>query len=355
MAPDYLGLAQQQDQNNQVTTTDIFGIKSPLSLAGQPALPQGGPAAAGTSAAAPTAAGSGVATPATPQGPGGFGDLAAGAMPEVGGSGATAPGEGSPVGQGSFPSATGEFAGLTFSASPFGAGVHGPGGVGVSAGPTGNIGVGISTGVPGLDQALNSAVSFASSKLGITLGVNALSGLVSLASGPAAAILNAAVGPAAFPFAAVALAHQFATTQDFSVANMQNALAQVNPEFHLSPAQAQQVVEYGKQAFAGPAVGGPQPIGLMPFDNPVTNVNASTQAGPAGANLSHAPGQTFSEALAESLTPTQTFADIAASLGLGREDMGGPSGPGPAGTGPSGPGTASGDSSTGGDPGGSPY
>ena len=349
--PDYLGLAQQQDQNNQVTTTDIFGLKSPLSLAGQPALPQGGPAAAGTAAAAPTAGGTGVATPATPQGPGpGFGDLAAGALPTGGGSGEAGPGEASAVGQGGLPSASTEVGGLTFSGSPFGASVRGPGGLGISAGPTGS--VGLSTG----NVALDSALGFAAKSLGIPLGVNAITGLASLASGPAASILGAALGPAAVPFGLVALAHQFATTQDFSVTNMQNALQQVNPEFHLTPAQAQQIAQYGAQAFAGPVVGGPQPIGALAIDNPVTNVNATTQAGPAGATLSHAPGQTFSEALAESLTPTPTFAALANAMGFGREDMSGPSGPGPAGTGTgTGAGTGTGDVSTGGDPGGSPY
>ena len=37
---------------------------------------------------------------------------------------------------------------------------------------------------------------------------------------------------------------------------------------------------HGSAAFTMNMVGGPQPIGMLAFDNPVVNVNASTQAGP---------------------------------------------------------------------------
>lgn len=286
-----------------------------MSFRGQPALPTTSGAAAGGSVT-PTIGGAGKAPlsplQATKSGEVGettFADLSGALSAQGSQSGDAAPGEGGPaVGAAApgLPSAQGELAGITFSGNPFGGSARGPGGVGLTAGPTGR--VSFTSGNAALDHAL----SMASNAFGVPMGINALTALAGLVSSPVASILGAAVGPAAMPFAMIALAHQFAQGMPTSVTSMQNALAEINPEMHLTEAQAQQIMEFGAKAFQGPMSGGPQAIGNMPFDNPVTNVPGSTQAGPTApaANLAEA-GQ---------LTPT--FADLAHALGFGtnRED-----------------------------------
>jgi hypothetical protein len=296
--PDYLGLTQQQDQANQVTTTDIFGQKSPLSLAGQPALPQGGPAAAGVSAAPPTKSGAGIA-PQGP-GPGGFGDLASGALPEAsgGGSGSTGPGEGSPTG-------IGQATGVPSFSVP-GTGGH------VNVGLTGN--VGINTGVPALDTVLNIAIGQGARAAGATTSIPQVLAMVT--GNPVLGMVAGAMGMMGMPLTVVNLASMAASLNPNSIQNQLNAL-QSNP--NVTEQDFAHLMEQIAQGF--PTSGGPQAIGTpgrvaAGLDNPVNNPAASTQAAPT------TPAANFSEA--GQLSPT--FAGLAAALGLGtgREDVGGP-------------------------------
>jgi hypothetical protein len=327
--PDFLNLQQQQDKP---TSTDIFGVKSPISLAGQPALPQGGPAAAGTSAAPPTVAGTGVAAPApTGPGPQNFADLSGGAMPETGGDGGPGPGEGSPTGANTDAAGGPSNIGVSFG--------FGPGQL--SIGPTGTISVGARGDSPAT-SVISNAITQALTMAGVPTSVNVPSLVATLTQAPALGIAAQIAGAAGAPITLVSLAHMFASMSPTSVTSLQAALADPNPETQLSLAQAIALANGGAK---GPTYGGVQNIGNLPFDNPVHNVNASTQAAPT------TPALNFAD-----MTLTPTFADLANTLGFGRSDTpeAGAPAAGPAGPGP-GAGTATGDSSTGGDPGGSPY
>lgn len=322
-------------EEGKPTTTDVFGVVSPLSFAGQPALPSGGaPAAAGGSASAPPTVAGGGTAPQAP-GSGGFGDLAGSAFPDAGsgGPGAGDGGVGAPgVGQATDAAGGPANIGLGFGIGP----------VGLNIGPTGTIGVGARGQSPesGLfSTALNTALTAA----GVPTSVNIPSLVATLTQSGVLGTAAQLAGAFGVPFTIASLAHAIASMSPTSVTNLQAMLA--TPEGKITAAQALALAQGGAR---GPSVGGPQPIGLLSIDNPVNNPAGTTQAAPTTPALN----------LAEAATPTPTFAALAASLGLGsgREDSstGGPSGPGASGAGP-GAGTASGDSSTGGDPGGSTY
>lgn len=319
---DALGVSEQ-GVTDQGTSTDYLGVKSPTAFRGQPALPAGaGPIGAGAAPPA-TAGGKAPSGPLKPldSGPIGqstFADLSSAVGGDPGSEGPGTPG----VGQlGGLPTAQGQFAGLNFAASPFGASarVGGPQGPGLSASPTGRLG--FTTGNFAVDQAL----SYAASALNIPLGVNALSSLAALAGGPIGSLLGAFVGPAAAPFALVSLAHQIATGMPQSVTNLQQAIQEMNPEVQLTREQAHQIATYGKQAFEGPVIGGPQGIGNLAIDNPVM--------GPQGASYGLSATNPSIAGQNQFATNT-TLADLAQSIfgtPTGRTDVGATTGP------PSGP------------------
>jgi hypothetical protein len=228
-----------------------------------------------------------------------FADLASAA----GSQGGPGPGEGGAVGQNT------DVAG---GPANIGASVgFGPGQI--SIGPTGTISVGArgdSAITQGVSSALTSALNFA----GIPTSVNVPSLVAALTAAPALGIAAQIAGAAGAPLTLAAIAHMFASMSPTSVTSLQAALADPNPETQLTLAQAMALAAGGAK---GPTQGGVQAIGNLPFDNPVTNVNASTQAAPTtpAANLE------------EALTLTPTFAQLANALGFGRTDVTGGTAP----------------------------
>ena len=319
---DMLGLDDQTKAEK--ATPDFLGNPAVTSFKGQPSLPShiGAPASA-ASTGPQTIAGSGTA--AVPPGvPPSFGELAEFAMPQ---SGSGEGGAGSPVG-------IGEATGIPSFGVP-GTGGH------VTVGMTGNIG--INTGVPALDTVLNVALGQGARAAGASTNIPSI--LAMITGNPVLGAIAGAAGMAGIPLTIANLGAFAASLNPSSIQSQLNAL-QANPNV-----TAQDFAQFMSQIAMGfPTEGGPQASGTagrvaLGLDNPVTNVNASTQA------AATAPAAN----LAEATTPTPTFAALANAItGRGDQPDAGPTGPGPSGAGP-GAGTASGDSSTGGDPGGSTY
>lgn len=226
--PDPLGIATQQDQEG--TSLDYLGVRSPTAFRGQPALPTAGPIAGG--AAPPTIAGAGTA-PAGPlqavkSGPLGettFADLSG----AVGGEGGAEGGPGGPsglaLGQG-----TALGVGKTF--GPFSIGL----------GPTGTIGAGVNTGNAQLDSVINTALGLGFGQAGIPTSVNIPALIAQLTQSPVLSMISTALGAAGIPLTMVNLAHAFAKTMQGSttslLSNVQSALSDVDPTVAESAANA---------------------------------------------------------------------------------------------------------------------
>jgi len=326
--PDALGLEQQQQQDS---TTDYLGTKVPVSFKGQPTLPTGVGAPVTGGAGPSTIAGSGVA-PDAAKGPNAFADFASQVIPtEMGGgaSGAGGPGEGSPVGDvgGGLPGFSAQAGMFGVSGSPFGiTGTFGvPGGpqAGLTVGPgtlSPSLSLGTITGNKETDAAISAAVNQGGKQgMGFAGLPSALSaGLLSaLTNAPqVVGLLGSALTMAGAPITMMSLANSLASLSPTSVISLQNALN--NPEAQITPAQALALLSGGAK---GPTQGGPQAIGQLQMDNPVTNVAGTTQAGPTtpAANLAD-------------MTLSPTFAALANSIfgqSTARSDIGaqGPTGP----------------------------
>jgi hypothetical protein len=237
-----------------------------------------------------------------------FADLASAA----GSQGGPGPGEGGPAvgGAGSFP-ASFDLANINLGNLGVVAPESNLAGVGVRGGPTGT--VSLTTG----NKTIDTALGIAGKAFGMPTSINLLGQAASLFGGPVLSALAAFTGPVGALLTAMQLTHAISSQFDSTLAGQINAV--LHDETLTPQQQAQMLAELNAQ---GPQQGGVQAIGQLPFDNPVTNVNASTQAGPASG-----AGQNLS--LAESLSLTPTFAQLANALGFGRTDVtgGAPTGP----------------------------
>ena len=313
--PDPLGVSTQgSDQSPEGTSLDFLGIRSPTAFRGQPALPSGAGPAPGGAAPPTTAGGTAPAGPLAPTKSGALGETTfADLSSAVGGPGESA-GQGPAVGEaGSFP-ASFDLASVNLGQL----GVEGPlGGVGGRVGPTGN--VGLTTGNKTVDSIMGLGAKLAN----IPLSQN----LLSLAARLAPSVLGplaASAGLAGLPLAFAQLVHSISTaipgTTAFNIANMAT-----NPD--ITPEEFHEQMSVLAQSGAFPMQGGPQPIGALPMDNPVSTLGQSLGTSTPGA------GPTFG---GQTLTET-TLADLASSIfgqpSTAREDIG-PTGPG---TGPPGP------------------
>lgn len=344
---DALGVDQQGvEQSPEGTSLDYLGVRSPTAFRGQPALPTGGPVAPGTAAPATTGAGTGAKGPTGLQ-PTTSGDVATTTFADLAGAGGsdTSAGQSPSVGgAGSFP-ASFDLANINLGNLGLVAPESSLAGVGGRVGPTGTVSP--TTGNQFVDQAL----SIVGRALDVPTSINLLSQAAQMFGAPALSALAGITGPVGALLTAMQLTHAISQNVDGTIASqIKETLANPNLNEHDVATIMNQIA----QGF--PYGGGPQAIGTpgrvaMGLDNPVTNVNASTQAAPT------APAAN----LAEAGTLTPTFAALANALGMtGRADEGpaappgiaptegispadavggnpdGPSGPGPSGDGGSG-------------------
>jgi hypothetical protein len=278
-------------------------------------------------------------------------------MPETGGDGGG--GQAGP-GEGSFDFSSGLHAGALTGvnlAQEFG--VNSP--IDLHIGPTGTISPTFTGGTPGQNTMVNTVLGTLASVFGVP---HALS-LLGMVAGPAAGV---AAGPAGMVLAMPALINTALQSLGVNTYSGQlNALSAqlADPDPNVAEAALESMTNIANEIATqhGPLSNAAPGTNVGPgagFPGGATALGSGFSIG-EGGKISNALGQqtgqsTFAsnQDLANSLT--QTFADLANTLGFGRSDTpeAGAPAAGPAGPGP-GAGTATGDSSTGGDPGGSPY
>lgn len=304
---DMLGLDDQTKAEK--ATPDFLGNPAVTSFRGQPSLPShiGAPASA-ASTGPQTIAGSGTA--AVPPGvPPSFGDLANMVIPEQGGAGGTGPGSGEGGSLSPSVAGQGQFTDLNLSLGP------------VSISPTGN--VSLRTGNTLADTALNFGIGKGLGAAG--LSTNILGTIAQLAQSPMMGAVASAFNVAGIPLTLANIAHAIASMSPNSVASLQSALNQGLVE------NMDQIAAVLAGAAQGPQFGGPQPIGILAMDNPVSSPAVNSTPSPSGTF----GGPNSAPATLSDITLSPTFAALANAItGRGDQPDAGPTGPGPGGVGP---------------------